>query len=263
MLRPFAVLAALLAIATTPTRSQSLPEGQGQAEYEAWVNEWPSRRASVLSFESWQQAAGVDHVLPTWQVIRTASMWRQCGGPPFEVPPPNFWPDMTRTLAYIRDHVRGAVGAVEAVSGYRNPALNACARGAASSAHLDYFALDLVPVRPLDRAELFRRLCAMHARSGAPYRVGLGFYAFQRFHIDTKGFRRWGAAGPQGNESPCAVIERGEDPMAPPIEATMPVAPMPPPPGMNWRPLRPQPGPPAMPAPQPRQPQPQQQPPTQ
>ena len=209
-----------------PAQAQQLPEGQGEAEYRIWLAEGgQGRLASVLSFESWQEAAGIKGVLPTWQIIRTASMWRECSGPPFEVPPPHFWPDMTRTLRFIRDHVRTAVGPVEAVSGYRNPALNQCARGAARSPHLDFFALDLIPLQPLTRRQLFERLCPMHARFGPAAEAGLGFYAFRRFHIDTRGFRRWGAAGPQGNESPCAVLARGGDPEAPPLPPPPPIAP--------------------------------------
>ena len=124
---------------------------------------------------------------------------------------------MVKTLRFIRDHVRPAVGPVEAVSGYRNPALNACARGSQRSAHLDFFALDLIPNQPLTRRQLFERICPVHSAHGRSDNVGLGFYSFTRFHIDTRGFRRWGAAGPMGNESPCAVLERGGDPEAPPL----------------------------------------------
>src|SRR5688572_3798283 len=149
--RMYRLLAAFLLAFAAPAAAQELPEGQGEAEFRAWYDSSPGVRASVLSFESWQQAAGVSHVLPTWQVIRTASMWRECGGPPFEVPPPHYWPDMIVTLRFIRDHVAPAFGGVEAVSGYRNPALNACARGAARSAHVDFFALDLIPRTPVER----------------------------------------------------------------------------------------------------------------
>jgi len=207
------------ALAASPLQAQELPVGQSEAEYDAWLASNPGHRGQILSFEAWQEAAGVRNVLPTWQIVRTASMWRECGGPPFEVPPFRLWPGMTRTLRFIRDHVRPAVGEVEAVSGYRNPALNSCARGSERSAHLDYYALDLVPKQPLSRRILFERLCPMHARHGPAAGAGLGFYAFQRFHIDTRSFRRWGAAGPQGNESPCAVLERGGDPEAPAIPA--------------------------------------------
>jgi hypothetical protein len=211
----------LLAFSASAT-AQELPEGQGEAEYQAWLASSPGVRAQVLGFEAWQEAAGVRHVLPTWQILRTASMWRECGGQPFEVPPHTFWPDMVRTLRFIRDRVRPALGPLEAVSGFRNPALNACARGSARSAHLDYFALDLIPLQPTTRRQLFERICPVHARFGPAAEVGLGFYTFLRFHIDTRGFRRWGSAGPAGNESPCAVLERGGDPEAPPLPPPMP-----------------------------------------
>jgi hypothetical protein len=218
---PLFAAALLLLAPAAPSPAQELPEGQSAADYQTWLDAQPGRRGQVLSFEAWQQAAGAAHILPTYEVIRTASMWRECGGQPFEIAPPNLWPGMAATLKFIRDHVVPALGPVEAVSGYRDPALNACAHGSPGSAHKSYFALDLVPVHPLDRHELFRRLCAMHARYGRAARVGLGFYAYQRFHIDTNGFRRWGAAGPDHNESPCALIERGEDP-EPPETAAVP-----------------------------------------
>jgi hypothetical protein len=236
-MRPFLLLALALPFAfATPAAAQEVPVGQGQAEYESWLASSPGVRGQVLSFESWQEAAGVRNVIPTYQLIRTASMWRECNGPAFEVPPFRLWPGMVNTLRFIRDHVKGAVGEVEAVSGYRNPALNVCARGSERSAHLDFFALDLIPLHPLERRELFRRLCATHARYGQAAGAGLGFYAFQRFHIDTRSFRRWGGAGPAGDESPCAVIERGGDPLAPPLPP--PIVPPTPPPVPNILPSR-------------------------
>ncbi len=212
-------LAALLLV--QPVRAQELPDGQDEADYARWLAAGPGRRAQVLSFESWQEVTGVKGVLPTWQVIRTASMWRECGGEPFEVPPFTLWPGMVKTLRFVRDHVIPAVGPVQAVSGYRNPTLNGCARGARGSAHLDFFALDLVPLRPTTRRQLFEEICPAHARFGRGDGVGLGFYAFTRFHVDTRSFRRWGNAGPRGGESPCAVLERGGDPEAPPLPPPM------------------------------------------
>lgn len=225
----------LLALAATPLRAQEVPEGQDEPDYTRWLDALPGRRAEVSSFEGWQQVMGVRGVLPTWQLIRTASMWRQCGGEPFQVPPFTLWPGMAKTLRFIRDHVRPAVGPVEAVSGYRNPTLNQCARGSDRSAHLDFFALDLIPTRPTTRRQLFEEICPAHARFGPAAGVGLGFYSYTRFHIDTRSFRRWGSAGPAGNESPCAVLERGGDPEAPPLPPPPPApAPeLPPPPEPN------------------------------
>ncbi len=233
-MRRFFALPLVALILAPPAFAQETPEGQDEADYLRWLDTNPGRRGQVLSFESWQEVTGVKGVLPTWQVIRTASMWRECGGQPFEVPPFTMWPGMVKTLRFIRDHVVPAVGPVQAVSGYRNPTLNGCARGSLGSAHLDFFALDLIPLRPTTRHQLFEEICPAHARWGPPAGVGLGFYSFTRFHVDTRSYRRWGSAGPMGNESPCAVLERGGDPEAPPLPVLttppveVPVMPAPP-----------------------------------
>jgi len=110
---------------------------------------------------------------------------------PFEVPPAEEWPHMVQTLRYIHDYVVPAVGPVEPVSVYRNPALNVCAGGAPESAHKLDSAVDMVPLRPIDRVTLMRTLCGVHSEHGAAYNAGLGFYAYLRFHVDSTKFRRW------------------------------------------------------------------------
>jgi hypothetical protein len=98
---------------------------------------------------------------------------------------------MVQTLRYVRDYVVPEVGPVEAVSVYRNPSLNTCAGGAPESAHKLDSAIDMVPLRPIDRVTLMRRLCGVHSEHGAVYSAGLGFYAYLRFHVDSTKFRRW------------------------------------------------------------------------
>jgi hypothetical protein len=108
------------------------------------------------------------------------------------VPPPDDWPNVVQTLRYIRDKVIPTIGPVEPVSVYRNAALNQCAAGAPESAHRFMQAVDLVPLRPVTRDAMIRQLCAVHALSGQPYGVGLGFYVGLRFHVDSRKFRTWG-----------------------------------------------------------------------
>lgn len=222
--RRLAALACLLGLAVAaPAAAQELPdEGQSAVAFAQLVAAKPRLRAELAGFERWLVAKRVANILPTWQILRTASMWGVCNGPPFEVPPRKYWPNVAATLRFVRDQVRPALGPVEAVSAYRNPALNACARGARGSAHRDYSAIDMVPQKALSRRQIFNRLCPIHRRKGPASGVGIGFYAYTRFHIDTRSYRRWGSAGPQRNESPCALVDRGEDPDAP----IMPVLPV-------------------------------------
>lgn len=237
VMRYHLLLLLALAADAAPAAAQQLPnEGQSAAAYVAFVAGKPEFAAEVQAFEAWQRRKGVYGILPTWQVLRTASMWRPCNGPPFEVPPVKLWAGIARTLRFVRDHVGPALGPLQAVSAYRNPQLNVCAGGAAGSAHRDFTAMDLVPDKPLSRRQIFDAACRVHRGKGPAHGVGLGFYAFTRFHVDTRSYRRWGSAGPAGNESPCDVLERGGDPEAPPLpriqapaeEVPSPAASMPP-----------------------------------
>jgi hypothetical protein len=193
---------AVAAMLASPSFAATTVEGQSRADYLAWLAREPAARASVLSFKSYLHAANVEDVVPTWQLVRTASMWRECSGPRFEVAPPNEWPHLAATLSFVKNQVQPAIGPVEAVSGYRSEELNQCSGGARESAHRHFFALDLMPVADLGRDGLIRSICKIHDFQGAQYDVGLGFYTGMRFHVDSKGFRRWGADG-KGATSPC------------------------------------------------------------
>jgi hypothetical protein len=168
--------------------------GQDEPGYRSWYLALPSRATQVAAFNQYLATWQVGGIVPTWQLLRTASQWQRCGAQPFEVPPTSEWPNVVQTLRYIRDYVVPAVGPVEPVSAYRNPLLNACAGGVPGSAHQHFQAVDLVPLRPTTREHLMETMCAAHLRRGSPYQVGLGFYAFLRFHVDSMRFRKWGMA---------------------------------------------------------------------
>jgi len=165
--------------------------GQDEPGYRSWYLAAPWRAAQVKSFNDYLASNQVAGILPTWTLLRTATSWAECGGQPFEVPPPEEWPHMVQTLRYVHDYVVSAIGPVEAVSVYRNPILNKCAGGAPESAHKLDSAIDMIPLRPIDRLTLMRTLCAGHNKHGADYNAGLGFYAYLRFHVDSTKYRRW------------------------------------------------------------------------
>lgn len=195
-------LAALTALVSTPAAADQMPEGQNKADYLAWLARDPGARAEVLSFKSYLEAARVDDVVPTWEMVRTASMWRQCDGPRFEVAPAGEWTHIATTLKFIRNHVEPVIGKVEVVSGFRDEELNRCAHGAPQSAHRHFFALDMVPLGEVTRPGLMRSLCKIHDLRGQQYDIGLGFYSGVRFHVDSQRFRVWGADGKSAT-SPC------------------------------------------------------------
>ena len=182
-----------------------LAPGQTADDYNQWLAASPTHRAEVQAFRDRLAAEGVDGIVPVWQLIRTSSSWRQCGAEPFEVAPADKWAHIVETLKFVRDKVVPAVGQVEALSGYRDEALNACSNGAPQSAHRNFFALDLTPVNAgVTREAMIRDICRAHASSGRAYQTGLGFYTGKRFHVDSHGFRRWGPDG-RGATSPCVT----------------------------------------------------------
>jgi hypothetical protein len=165
--------------------------GQDEPGYRSWYLAAAGRADSVKAFNAYLESAEVGGIVPTWQLLRTATSWQECGAQPFEVPPMSEWPHIIQTLRYIRDHVIPVVGPVEPVSVYRNPQLNICAGGAPESAHKLDSAIDMVPLKPISREALIKSLCDVHTADGGPYGAGLGFYAFLRFHVDSTKFRRW------------------------------------------------------------------------
>jgi len=190
--------------APAPETRGDMAPGQSRADYYAWLAGNPRHRAEVEAFRAHLAAQGLDNVVPIWQLVRTSSSWRACNADRFEVAPRDKWAHITTTLRFIRDEVEPALGDVEAVSGYRNDRLNRCSAGAPQSAHRNFFALDLAPVNPrVTRAQMIRQVCAAHARDGRAYNTGLGFYNGERFHVDSNGFRKWGADG-RGATSPCS-----------------------------------------------------------
>lgn len=191
--------------AVTPASASEYAAGQSRADYLAWLAREPAARERVVAFRDFLHARRADRVVPTWQLLRTASMWRDCSGPRFEVAPRSEWQHIATTLSFVRTEVEPLIGRVEALSGYRNETLNKCAGGARQSAHRHFYALDLMPLdAAVGRAEMIHDICKVHSQAGRAFHVGLGFYSGRRFHVDSKGFRRWGPDG-RGATSPCAT----------------------------------------------------------
>ena len=209
--------------------------GQDEPGYRSWYLAAPARAVQVKAFNDYLATYQVSGIVPTWQLFRTATSWQKCGAQPFEIPPTSEWPHIVQTLRYVHDYVIPAVGPVEPVSGYRNPHLNVCAGGAPESAHKHYSAIDLVPLRQTSREALMRTLCVAHGRRGLDYEVGLGFYAFLRFHVDTTKYRRWNMDPAVASQ--CPPIVRPSDiatiaqplpqPQPAPAAVVAPIAPLP------------------------------------
>ncbi len=194
--------------------------GQDEPGYRAWMAQASWRPVYVKAFNDYLVHWGVGGVVPTWQLLRTATDWHKCGAQPFEVPPSTAWPNIVAALRYVGTYITPRIGPVEVVSVYRNVRLNACAGGAPESMHRYMGAVDMVPLRPTSREVLMTQLCLIHRESGERFYTGLGFYKGLRFHIDAKKYREWGTAGARGGYGCAAVLAEGAMPFTPTLPAS-------------------------------------------
>jgi hypothetical protein len=153
--------------------------------------------AGAAEFAAHLARSGVADVVPMPQLLRTATDWKRCAGPEFEVPPRERWGEVTKVLELVAElKQRGILSAFDGASGYRNPTLNRCAGGAAGSAHATSFALDLVPrAGGVDE----KALCSFWRGEGRNWNMGLSRYPSGRIHLDTTGWRTWGANHKNGS----------------------------------------------------------------
>lgn len=182
----FALAAVLLGACATPPADPT-----GEAAFGAWR---AAHEPQLQALQRHLAGEAVAQVLPPHQLLRSASSWQRCDAAPWALPPESQWPSVVQVLKLLqalRD--AGVLGAIEVHSGYRDEALNACAGGAARSAHRLAFAIDFTPLAGADPTP---GLCDFWREQGPAWRMGLGRYPSGRIHIDTLGHRQWG--GPAG-----------------------------------------------------------------
>lgn len=154
--------------------------------FEAWRKK---HEAEVAAFETYLVHENVAHVVPTYQLLRSASMWKECHAEPFELPPQQDWVRVRDLLVLLHQlQQQGVLPQFEVVSAYRDPRLNRCAGGAPGSSH-QLFAVDIAPLA----REEGDRLCRFWHEEGPRWQMGVSRYPSGRVHIDRNGYRTWGA----------------------------------------------------------------------
>lgn len=143
------------------------------------------------ALEQYLYQKGVRDIVPTWQLLQQGTDFRQHSQPQYAFPAREHWERMARTLTFIRVDLIPRIGPVEVLSGFRTRYYNHVAGGAPRSRHLTFSALDLRPVREIDRGRLHALLQRIWHSTGKKRNLGMGLYQGQRFHVDTGGYRQW------------------------------------------------------------------------
>jgi hypothetical protein len=180
---PFVLAAALAGAASV--HAQTADDDRGRPLF---LQGGPGHQAEVAAFETFLAQQKVAGIVPTYQLLRSASMWRECQASPFQVPPAAQWPMVRDVLLLLQELQRTKVlGPFAVASAYRDPALNRCAHGSKHSSHMQ-FAVDLVPLAPTDD----QKLCTFWRAQGKAWNMGLSRYPSGRIHVDRTGWRTWG-----------------------------------------------------------------------
>jgi len=182
--------------APVPVIPEPVPRLSDQERDSVLFGLWRAKHPQeVDSFAAYLVSENLADVVPLYQLLRSASMWKECKAEPFEIPPASQWEQVRDVLILLRDlQQRGVLPGVEVVSAYRDPRLNRCAGGAPGSSH-QRFAIDIAPLSPQAGAQL----CAFWRQQGKGWNMGVSRYPSGRIHIDRAGYRTWGASHRRGS----------------------------------------------------------------
>lgn len=126
----------------------------------------------------------------------------------FSIPPKKYWNNIKPSMLLLEKlHQNEYFKTYTVTATYRNPELNTCVEGAKKSKHMQNYAVDFHILNPKETnaeesKKLEQRLCEFWHKEGKPYKMGLGVYGNNRFHIDTQGYRTWGK-NYSSSTSPC------------------------------------------------------------
>ena len=161
-----------------------------QAAFKGWIL-LNHAEDKIQGIADYFRAEGIEVSMPLYLILLQGTDWVMNNTSLFTLPNKKHLPDMVNTIKFIQQYIEPEIGIVIPVSGERTSIYNNNAGGAARSKHLNFCALDMVPLEDINRQDLHKKLNAIHKKYGAKYKVGLGLYSGVRFHIDTCGYRAW------------------------------------------------------------------------
>ena len=189
------------------TRYNSNVVYTNDADFKDWLASHSYKQSEVLAYQNYLQSQ-LGSIPPMDQLILSARDARRCGFEPYEVPPASLWQNIVPTLQMLQQLQKQGYLPYSTVirSVYRNPVLNDCAGGAGESKHMTNGAIDIwVPENEANKWAIestFDGLCQFWQSNGQAYSFGLGLYPTGSVHLDTQGFRKWGASH-SSSSSPC------------------------------------------------------------
>ncbi|OTG82422.1 D-Ala-D-Ala carboxypeptidase family metallohydrolase [Acinetobacter sp. ANC 4648] len=182
------------------TLERTIPLKAMPTSYRNWLIS-NDNQLSAREYERFLEQNNVGNIIPSFELFKTARDWQKCGKSEYMIPNREIWRNQIATLKVFKYLVASKVLTdFEVTSVYRDLPLNQCAGGAGSSRHLFNSAIDfrIGPANPQVEDYAFIentkfKLCQFWAQYGQSLNMGLGLYSSGQIHIDTQGYRTWGA----------------------------------------------------------------------
>lgn len=200
-----------------PEVLKRVKEKRQQAPYQQQFEQWKLTQDPKLIAEYENYFRSKVKQVPTLYELTLNShpLKPECQQHRFSLPPKKLWSNLVDPLQLIEQwQQQGYFENYKIVSVYRSREANNCVHGAKASQHLRNFTVDFQTLdehqKPYaNHDEINQKLCQFWHQHGKKYRLGLGLYGKQRFHIDTQGYRTWGI-GFKSTSSPCLKSNKHE-----------------------------------------------------
>lgn len=179
------------------------------ASFLVWEQDAVNQQA-IEHYKKFLKQQGIHTYVPNFEFFQTARDWQRCIATEFEIPPQALWRNIVPTLNILDQLIdQQILNDFTVTSVYRNLNLNRCANGASASKHIFNAALDFrIGSEMPDEKELVViqgtkiKLCQFWHDYGQQLNMGLGVYPSGQIHIDSAGYRTWGADH-RYHSSPC------------------------------------------------------------
>ncbi len=202
----------LLFLACSKSEHQDSPSkrNSNDQQIEAQFKSWKAQQNPKLLAEYYQFMSQYLKHPPSLMELTTNRnfMPEKCEALRFAIPPKAFWKNVVSSLQLVEklnsnDYFQSYT--ITAI--YRDPELNKCIGGAGKSKHIYNYAVDFYVLNPKesvekDRIDLQKKICQFWKVEGKNFKMGLGVYGHNRYHIDTQGYRTWGKDF-KSKSSPC------------------------------------------------------------
>lgn len=186
--------------ACKPSGHQQTQQNKSNTQLQQQFQQWKAKQDPKLLADYYQFMSQYLKNPPSLMELTTTrnSMPERCYSKRFAIPPRRYWKNVVSSLQLVEKLNRNEYFKRYTITAvYRSPELNKCINGAEKSKHLYHYAVDFHVLNPTETVEsdrnlLVKKMCQFWKVEGKHFKMGLGVYGNNRYHIDTQAYRTWG-----------------------------------------------------------------------